>query len=53
MAALMADVVSGKVKPDQAAAVCKAGSHLLQMVEIQFKYRSSGRILKLTEGDKD
>ena len=53
MAALMEDLVEGKIKPDVAGAACTAGGKLLQMVEMQMKYRSSGRILKLTEGNSD
>lgn len=50
MGALMADVISGRVKPEVATATCKAGSQLLRVVEMQLKHGTqteNGKVLKL------
>jgi hypothetical protein len=52
MAALMEDLVDGTIKPEVATAACTAGGKILHMVELQMKYRASGKILTLTEGNK-
>lgn len=51
MTALMTDLVDGKIQPSVAAAACTAGGKLLQMVEMQMKHRTSGHLLRLTEGN--
>lgn len=53
MAALMTDLVNGKIEPNVASAACTAGGKLLQMVEMQMKHRTNGRILRLTEGNSE
>ncbi len=40
MSALMSDVVSGRVDAPTANAACNAGSKLLKVVEMQYKYGS-------------
>jgi hypothetical protein len=38
MSALMADLATGAVTPQQGNAICNAGGKLLKVVEMQFKY---------------
>lgn len=40
MSSLMSDVLTGKVGPSSANAVCNAGGKLLKVVEMQYKYGS-------------
>lgn len=41
MSALMSDIISGKVTPQAANAVCNAGGKLLKIVEMQYRYGRS------------
>lgn len=38
MSALMSDIIAGRIGPIQANATCNAGSKLLKVVEMQYKY---------------
>jgi hypothetical protein len=38
MGSLMGDLIAGKVTPEVGNAVCKAGSNLLKVVEMQHRY---------------
>lgn len=38
MSALMSDIISERIQPDLANAVCNAGGKLLKVVEMQYKY---------------
>lgn len=42
MAALMSDLLDGRVTPNVGNATCNAGGKLLKVVEMQFKYGTQG-----------
>lgn len=42
MSALMSDIIAGRVTPSTGNAACNAGSKLLKVVEMQFKYGTNG-----------
>lgn len=53
MAALLADVVGGRIEPNRANAACNVAGKLIRMVEMQHKYGkqvpgSTDRLLALT-----
>lgn len=53
MAALLADVVGGRIEPNRANAACNVAGKLIRMVEMQHKYGkqvqgSESRLLELT-----
>ena len=53
MAALLADVVGGRIEPNRANAACNVAGKLIRMVEMQHKYGkqvqgSEARLLELT-----
>lgn len=53
MAALLADVVGGRIEPNRANAACNVAGKLIRMVEMQHKYGkqvagSETRLLELT-----
>lgn len=48
MAALMADILEGRVSPDIAKATCLAAQNLLKIVEMQYKL-TAGRTMELKE----
>lgn len=43
MSALMSDVLAGRVTPSTANAACNAGGKLLKVVEMQYRYGTSGK----------
>lgn len=53
MAALLADVVGGRIEPNRANAACNVAGKLIRMVEMQHKYGkqvqgTDARLLELT-----
>ena len=48
MSGLMSDLVTGKVAPQTATAVCNAGGKLLKVVEMEYKYGRKDAGLVLT-----
>lgn len=55
MSALMTDIITGKVNPQVANAVCNAGGKLLKIVEMQYRYGSESggpteKVLTLASG---
>lgn len=53
MAALLADVVGGRIEPNRANAACNVAGKLIRMVEMQHKYGkqvagTDSRLLELT-----
>jgi hypothetical protein len=49
MSALMSDIIAGRVTPSTGNAACNAGSKLLKVVEMQFKYGTNG----IGQGEKE
>lgn len=49
MSALMSDIIAGRVTPSIGNAACNAGSKLLKVVEMQFKYGTNG----IGQGEKE
>lgn len=41
-AALVTDVIAGRIEPQRANAACNAGARLLKMVEMQHRYGTVG-----------
>jgi hypothetical protein len=44
MGALMSDMIEGSVSAEVGNATCKAGSNLLKVVEMQYRYGTPGRV---------
>lgn len=59
MSAMMSDIVTGRIDPQVANAVCNAGGKLLKAVEMQYKFGTKGdstsnrKSLKLVEQKDD
>lgn len=54
MAAMMGDIISGRVTPSVGNAACNAGGKLLKIVEMQYKYgtksgNQGNRLISLAE----
>jgi hypothetical protein len=43
MAALMSDLIEGRVSPNVGDATCNAGAKLIKVVELQMKYGTEGQ----------
>lgn len=54
MSALMSDIIADRITPSKANAACNAGSKLLKVVEMQYKYggKENDRVLTLAPGTK-
>lgn len=58
MSALMSDLVEGRVTPQVGNATCNAGGKLLKIVEMEYKFGTSGKdgktkTLTLAIGDSE
>lgn len=54
MSALLSDIIADRITPSKANAACNAGSKLLKVVEMQYKYggKESDHVLTLAPGAK-
>jgi hypothetical protein len=43
MSSLMSDIIEGRVTPSMGNATCNAGGKLLKVVEMQYKYGTTGK----------